>query len=86
MGANSDYVQCAGGILGQHSHICAFFHDLDEQHRVLRSFKDGLDINTMILEVLALTRTEMHRNGVSLRPNSRRTCRAFKEIESSSNK
>ena len=29
--------------------------------------KDRLDINTTILEVIALTRTEMHRNGVSLR-------------------
>jgi PAS domain S-box-containing protein len=29
--------------------------------------KDRLDINTTILEVVALTRTEMHRNGVSLR-------------------
>ena len=29
--------------------------------------KDRLDINTTILDVIALTRTEMHRNGVSLR-------------------
>jgi hypothetical protein len=37
-------VRCAGGILGHHRHICAFFHDLDEQHRVLRSFiKEGFE-------------------------------------------
>jgi hypothetical protein len=37
-------VQVAGATLGQHRHICAFFHSLDEQHRVLGSFiKDGLD-------------------------------------------
>ena len=42
MRANGDSVRCAGGILGQRRHICAFFNSLDEEHRVLRSFiKDG---------------------------------------------
>jgi len=37
-------MQCAGGSLGQHRHICAFFNGVDEEHRVLRSFiKDGFD-------------------------------------------
>jgi hypothetical protein len=37
-------VQCAGSSLGEHRHVCAFFSDLDEEHRVLRSFfKDGFD-------------------------------------------
>ena len=44
MGTNGDSVGCAGGSLGQHRHICAFFNGLDEEHRVLRSFfKDGFD-------------------------------------------
>ena len=44
MGTNGGSVRCAGGILGQHRHICAFFNDFDEQHRVLRSFiKEGFD-------------------------------------------
>ena len=44
MGANGDSVRCAGGILGQRRHICAFFNSVDEEHRVLRSFiKDGFD-------------------------------------------
>src|SRR6201995_5531932 len=44
METNGGYVQCAGGSLGQHRHICAFFNDLDEQHRVLRSFiKEGFE-------------------------------------------
>jgi len=44
MGKNGASVQCAGGSLGQHRHICAFFNGLDEEHRVLRSFiKDGFD-------------------------------------------
>jgi len=37
-------VQLAGGSLGAHRHICAFFNGVDEEHRVLRSFiRDGLD-------------------------------------------
>ena len=44
MGTNGDSVGCAGGSLGQHRHICAFFNGLDEEHRVLRSFiKEGFD-------------------------------------------
>jgi MEDS: MEthanogen/methylotroph, DcmR Sensory domain len=43
MGTN-DSVQFAGGVLGRHRHICAFFNSIDEQHRVLRSFiKDGFE-------------------------------------------
>jgi hypothetical protein len=37
-------VEFAGGNLGGHRHICAFFNSADEEHRVLRSFfKDGFD-------------------------------------------
>jgi hypothetical protein len=37
-------VTFAGCTLGRHRHICAFFHGIDEQHRVLGSFiRDGLD-------------------------------------------
>ena len=44
MGANGDSVRCAGGSLGQHRHICAFFNGIDDEHRVLRSFiKEGFD-------------------------------------------
>ena len=44
MGTNRGSVRCAGGSLGQHRHICAFFNGLDEQHRVLRSFiKEGFE-------------------------------------------
>ena len=36
--------QFAGGMLGRHRHICAFFNGIDEEHRVLRSFiTEGLD-------------------------------------------
>jgi hypothetical protein len=44
MATNGGPMQCAGGSLGQHRHICAFFNSVDEEHRVLRSFiKDGFD-------------------------------------------
>jgi DcmR-like sensory protein len=42
--ANKSCIQFAGGSLGQHRHICAFFNSVDEEHEVLRSFiKDGLE-------------------------------------------
>jgi hypothetical protein len=44
METNDRLVQFAGGSLGRHRHICAFFNSIDEQHRVLRSFiKEGFD-------------------------------------------
>ena len=44
MATNGGSVQCAGVNLGPHRHVCAFFNDLDELHRVLRSFiKEGFD-------------------------------------------
>jgi hypothetical protein len=37
-------MQLAGGTLGRHHHVCAFFNTIDEEHTVLRSFfKDGFD-------------------------------------------
>ena len=42
--ANDRCVHFAGGTLGRHRHICAFFNSTDEEHRVLRSFlTDGFD-------------------------------------------
>ena len=44
MGTVDRSVRFAGGTLGRHRHICAFFNSIDEEHRVLRSFiKDGFD-------------------------------------------
>jgi MEDS: MEthanogen/methylotroph, DcmR Sensory domain len=44
MATNGNSVQCAGAMLGQHRHICAFFNGVGEQHRVLRPFiKEGFD-------------------------------------------
>src|SRR5258705_9585122 len=44
MTTNGDSMRCAGGLLGQHRHVCAFFNSADEEHRVLRSFiKEGFE-------------------------------------------
>jgi hypothetical protein len=44
MGTNGGSLEFAGGTLGRHRHICAFFNSVDEEHRVLRSFiKDGFE-------------------------------------------
>ncbi len=44
MEASDRSVQFAGGTLGRHRHICAFFNSIDEEHSVLRPFiRDGLD-------------------------------------------
>ena len=48
--------------------------------------KEGLAINEVILEVIALARGEMVKNVVSANLNSRRACRSFREIESNCNK
>src|SRR5580700_6751614 len=44
METNGGSVRCAGSILSQHRHICAFFNNVNEEHRVLRSFiKEGFE-------------------------------------------
>lgn len=44
MASTTHSLQIAGTNLGEHRHICAFFNNMDEEHRVLGSFhKDGFD-------------------------------------------
>ena len=44
METRNDSILLAGGTLGRHHHVCAFFNTIDEEHTVLRSFfKDGFD-------------------------------------------
>src|SRR4030081_959123 len=44
MATNGGTMQCAGGRLGPHRHICGFFSSVDEEHRVLGSFiKEGFE-------------------------------------------
>jgi MEDS: MEthanogen/methylotroph, DcmR Sensory domain len=61
METNDHSVQFAGGTLGRHRHICAFFNSLDEQHRVLRSFiQDGFDRGEKALHFVDPTLREEH--------------------------
>jgi hypothetical protein len=61
MGTNGGSVQCAGGSLGQHRHICAFFNGLDEEHRVLRSFiKEGFERGDKAFHIVDPDRWENH--------------------------
>jgi hypothetical protein len=46
-------IHIAGGVLGKHNHICAFFNGFDEQHRVLRSFiKEGFERGDKAFHIL----------------------------------
>jgi hypothetical protein len=55
----SSSVQCADGNLGQHRHVCAFFNDLDEEQRVLRSFfKEGFDRGEKATHILEADKRE----------------------------
>src|SRR6266700_6138293 len=61
MQTNGGSVRCAGGNLGQHRHICAFFNSVDEEHRVLRSFiKEGFDRGEKALHVVDPELREEH--------------------------
>jgi hypothetical protein len=54
-------MQCAGGSLGRHRHICAFFNNIDEEHRVLRSFiKDGFDRGEKTAHIVDPEKREEH--------------------------
>src|SRR5205823_1365758 len=60
---NDRSVQFAGGTLGRHRHICAFFNSLDEEHRVLRSFiKDGFDRGEKAFHIVDSDLREAHLN------------------------
>jgi len=61
METNCDSVRCAGGILGQHRHFCAFFNSADEEYRVLRSFiKEGFEQGDKACHLVAPDLREDH--------------------------
>jgi hypothetical protein len=63
MATNGDFLQCAGSGLGQHRHVCAFFNDLDEEHRVLRSFfKDGFDRGEKAVHIVEAAKRQDYLN------------------------
>jgi hypothetical protein len=64
METKNDAMQLAGGTLGRHRHICAFFNTLDEEHKVLRSFfKDGLDRGEKAIHIVESENREEYLKG-----------------------
>jgi hypothetical protein len=54
-------MRCADRTLDGHQHICAFFNDLDEEHRVLRSFfKDGFDRGERATHIVEVDKREVY--------------------------
>src|SRR5260221_1480848 len=61
MAVESRSVEFAGGNLGGQRHICAFFNNIDEEHRVLRSFfKDGFDRGEKATHIVDPEQREEH--------------------------
>ncbi len=57
-------MQLAGGTLGRHYHICAFFNTIDEEHRVLGSFfKDGFDHGEKAIHIVESENREEYLKG-----------------------
>jgi len=66
MDHRNDSTQLAGGILGRHRHLCAFFSTIDEEHRVLRSFfKDGFDRGEKAVHIVESKYREEHLKGLA---------------------
>ncbi|HET9766056.1 MAG TPA: MEDS domain-containing protein [Thermoanaerobaculia bacterium] len=54
-------IELAGGAVGIHRHVCAFFNSAEEEHRVLRSFiKDGIDAGEKAFHVVDPGRRDDH--------------------------
>jgi hypothetical protein len=54
-------IRFAGSVLGAQRHICAFFHNADEQYRILLPFiKEGFECGDRAFHVLASNQREEH--------------------------
>jgi hypothetical protein len=61
METNGQSLEFAGGTLGEHRHVCAFFNSIDEEHRVLGPFiKEGLDSGEKALHIVDPELREEH--------------------------
>jgi hypothetical protein len=61
METNGQSLEFAGGTLGEHRHVCAFFNSIDEEHRVLGSFiKEGFDSGERALHIVDPELREEH--------------------------
>jgi hypothetical protein len=61
MTVSNDSIRFAGGTLGRHHHICAFFNSTDEKHRVLHSFiTDGFSHGDRAFHLINPQRRDDH--------------------------
>ena len=61
MTSNDCVIELAGGALGRQRHVCAFFNDIDEEHRVLRSFiRDAFDRGDKVTHLVDPGTREQH--------------------------
>jgi hypothetical protein len=66
MEARNDSMELAGGSLGRHRHICAFFNSIGEEHRVLGSFfKDGFDHGEKAIHIVESENREEYLKGLA---------------------
>jgi hypothetical protein len=60
-GKSSEPIRFAGSVLGAQRHVCAFFHNPDEEYRVLLPFiKDGFDRGEKAFHIVDPTRRAQH--------------------------
>jgi hypothetical protein len=58
---NGPAIELAGGTLGRRRHVCAFFNNIDEEHRVLRSFiSDAFDRGEKVTHLVDPGTREQH--------------------------
>ncbi len=66
MGTTGSSVQFAGGVLGKHRHICAFFNSPEEEHRVLRDYiRDGFERGEKVFHIVDPNLRADHLNRLS---------------------
>lgn len=61
MSTPSDPIRFAGGILGEHRHVCAFFRTRDEEYRTLLPFvQEGLRLGERVFQVVDPAEMDEH--------------------------
>jgi hypothetical protein len=61
MTSNDHAIELAGGTLGRQRHVCAFFNNIDEEHRVLGSFiRDAFDRGEKVTHLVDPGTREQH--------------------------
>jgi len=59
--SDTKQVHLAGSVLGRHRHVCAFFHDREEEYRVLMPFiREGFEQGDRALHIIDPRNREDH--------------------------